>query len=161
MAAAQATINATNSNVSNITGSAIGGTQTAAAGGLIASNQVSSTAQAFIQNTTTQTAIGGAATVQATNYDTINANATLINNADASTSGATQLAAEALAKILKLANATPYTSGSGTTNQVLQFGDLVQYTPTYDTSRSLFAPLTTTANGHDPGWPDRPCVEGL
>ncbi len=144
MAAAQATINATNSNVSNITGSAIGGTKTAAAGGLIASNQVSSTAQAFIQNTTTQTAIGGAATVQATNFDTINANATLINNADASTSGATQLAAEALAKILKLANATPYTSGSGTTNQVLQFGDLVQYTPTYDTSRSLFAPLTTT-----------------
>ena len=139
MAAAQATVDATNSNISNITGSAIGGTKTGAAGGLIASNQVSGSAQAFIQASSTSVAIGGAATVQATNYDTINSAATLITSANADTSGATELAALALAKILNLENVATHTSGDGV--QTLNFGDLVQFSATYDTGRSLFAPL--------------------
>ena len=139
MAGAQGVINATVSNVSNVTGSAIGGTKTGAAGGVIATNKLSGSAQAFIDNSAAPSATVsavGAVTVNAVNNDTIASNSTIITSADATTDGAATLATQALNKILNLAGATNYTSGSGTVQ--LNFGDLVQFAATYDTTRTVF-----------------------
>jgi hypothetical protein len=140
MAVAQGVVNSTVSNVSSVTGSAVGGTKTGAAGGLIATNKVSGAAQAFIDNTSTPSATvssTGALTVDAENNDTIASNSTLITNADATTDGAAGLAKLAVDKIINVAGTAQYTSGGGTVQ--LNFGDLVQFVATYDTSRSLFS----------------------
>ncbi|HEY1749492.1 MAG TPA: LEPR-XLL domain-containing protein, partial [Xanthobacteraceae bacterium] len=146
MSVAEGVINATVSNVSDVTGSAIGGTKTGAAGGIIATNKLSGQAQAYIDNSAAPSDTvmsGGATTVEAQNNDTINSNSTIITDADATTDGAATLASEALSEVLKLANAATYKSSNPTQNEVLYYGDTVQFVATYNTARSLFAPLDT------------------
>ena len=146
MAVAQSVINSTVSNVSDVTGASISGSTTAAAGGIIATNKLSGSALAYIDNSTTPSATvssTGAATVEAENNDTIASNSTLISDADSTgTDGAVQIANEVVDKIINSAVAPKYTSGSGIVT--LNFGDLVQFNATYDTSLSLFHPLDTS-----------------
>ena len=142
---ADGVINSTVSNVAAATGAAIGGSKTAAAGGVAATNKVSRTASAFIDNTgvtaSKPVSATGSVTIDAENNSTISSNSTLITSADATTDGATKLAELALDKIFQLALSTHKPSDG---IQTLQFGDKVQLIATYDTAHSLLFDLSKT-----------------
>ena len=151
MAVAKGVINSTVSNVSDVTGSAIGGTKTGAAGAAIATNKLSGSALAYIQSSTSPSGspIGGSVTVQAKNDDTINRQ--LDDNHQRGRHDQRRDLSREIGprQDPRSRHVAKYTSGSGT--QTLNFGDLVQFSATYDTSRGLFGIAPVKAVTLHPG----------